>query len=604
MTRRAPRLAGLAFVFAWCISACGEPLPPPASDAGSDAGTSPDAGLAPIAPAHAAPPRFDCPEGWVDGRVDEAGPTRCEPWSDGRPTCGPNERLAAGSPGCVPIGPECPTGDFPDGLPSSGIVYVESGSAGGDGSAARPFATIPEAVAAAADGDTVLVAAGEYTRPVSIDRPMTLRGVCLDAVMSGGAHFGVSADVTIESFRMQESFLGLTVWSGDVVVRDFASRDVPSDGVSVFGGTLRLENVSVRGARGDGVQMGRGAELVARGLEVSDASNYSLELASAADVSDAVVTVEIAGNVELIRCISDCDVRLSRLVVESSTRTSVTVLGGRFEMVDSLVRGPPLAAAVEGPGLFFHTGADVELTRVRLERGRWFGLLVGGASSLVATDLVIDEVVPGVSAGGGHGLAAVEGSQMELTRVWVERADVVGVLISDAATAVVARDLTVRDTDAAASGLHGRGIQVQEGASLIGERLLLSGNREASMVVSSGASARWTDATIAATRERACVSDGCDPAGIGLAAYLRASVSLERFSVVDAALVGVQVAHDGEIDLLDGEVARCPIGANVQVDGYDLERLRNGVRYRDNGVNLDTAEIVIPDPGAPTVPML
>ena len=74
---------------------------------------------------------------------------------------------------------------------------------------------------------------------------------------------------------------------------------------------------------------------------------------------------------------------------------------------------------------------------------------------------------------------------------------------------------------------------------------------------------------------------------------------LERFRIDGNALIGIQVALDGAIDLTDGVVSDNPIGANVQVAGFDLERLRDRVEYRDNGINLETAELAIPVPTGP-----
>jgi hypothetical protein len=42
-------------------------------------------------------------------------------------------------------------------------------------------------------------------------------------------------------------------------------------------------------------------------------------------------------------------------------------------------------------------------------------------------------------------------------------------------------------------------------------------------------------------------------------------------------------------------VERAAIGACVQVDDYDLSRLMHDVQYRDNGLNLDTTTLTVPD---------
>lgn len=48
-----------------------------------------------------------------------------------------------------------------------------------------------------------------------------------------------------------------------------------------------------------------------------------------------------------------------------------------------------------------------------------------------------------------------------------------------------------------------------------------------------------------------------------------------------------------------GEVSDNPIGVNVQVAGFDLDRLMEGVVYRDNGRNIDGESLPVPDPVLP-----
>ncbi len=106
------------------------------------------------------------------------------------------------------------------------------------------------------------------------------------------------------------------------------------------------------------------------------------------------------------------------------------------------------------------------------------------------------------------------------------------------------------------------------------------------------------DVVIRTTIETACAPDGCNPAGIGLGAYELAAVSVRRFLIEDNVLAGVQVANDGSLDLSEGIVRGSPIGASVDVDGYDFDRLSDGVRYEDNGTNLDSSSLPVPSRGA------
>jgi len=97
--------------------------------------------------------------------------------------------------------------------------------------------------------------------------------------------------------------------------------------------------------------------------------------------------------------------------------------------------------------------------------------------------------------------------------------------------------------------------------------------------------------------ERMCAVDTCadEPAGTGIGAYDGAEVAVDRFSIVRAALCGVHLASGGALDISDGVVAENGIGACVRGD-YDVSRLTTGVIYRDNGVNLDSTVLPVPQP--------
>src|SRR5262245_26207087 len=74
-------------------------------------------------------------------------------------------------------------------LPAA-TLYVDGAhtSGGGDGSMANPFSTIGAAVAAAASGDTIDVAAGDYTEVVTIQN----RTLVLQGGFAGNGDFGTA----------------------------------------------------------------------------------------------------------------------------------------------------------------------------------------------------------------------------------------------------------------------------------------------------------------------------------------------------------------------------------------------------------------------------
>ncbi len=70
-------------------------------------------------------------------------------------------------PAEVELVPAAPCTGVGGGTPA--VLCVREGSSGGDGTSAAPYADIPEALAAAADGDTIQVAAGIYSGNLMIN---------------------------------------------------------------------------------------------------------------------------------------------------------------------------------------------------------------------------------------------------------------------------------------------------------------------------------------------------------------------------------------------------------------------------------------------------
>jgi hypothetical protein len=61
--------------------------------------------------------------------------------------------------------------------------------------------------------------------------------------------------------------------------------------------------------------------------------------------------------------------------------------------------------------------------------------------------------------------------------------------------------------------------------------------------------------------------------------------------------LGLPYPQGGTMDLEDGIVAGNVVcGANVQTPGFDLRRLERGVRWRDNGLDLDMTHLPVPSP--------
>jgi hypothetical protein len=74
------------------------------------------------------------------------------------------------------------------------------------------------------------------------------------------------------------------------------------------------------------------------------------------------------------------------------------------------------------------------------------------------------------------------------------------------------------------------------------------------------------------------------------------TVILTGFTSSFADLAALVVAGEADMEASVGEVSHSAIGANVQVAGFDLDRIRDRVDYRDNVLNLDVSALPVPGP--------
>ena len=346
---------------------------------------------------------------------------------------------------------------------------------------------------------------------------------------------------------------------------------------------------------------------------------------------------------------------VARTTIEGSREASVTAAGAGVEidLTDVVLRDNlgVEATGFAGDGAIVQEGARMGAERLWIEAVRGTGLFVLDGATATVADVTIAETQSHRSDGMfGRGIS-VQGAQLIGQRVAIVRARDVGVFSDGTAAVVRLEDLVVRDTqvrdadgtwgrgvhvqfgghvaltravldanhDAAAGAAHegtilelvdvaltrteaettgefGRGLNVGLGARVTGARVRVAGNRDGSVLAfHAGTDISLTDVVVTETLPRACVADGCAPAGNGVGAYIDAHVRLDRFEISHNALCGVQLARGGTVDLADGDVASNPCGANVQTPEFDLDRLMDRVRWRDNEVMLDAAALPVPD---------
>lgn len=408
--------------------------------------------------------------------------------------------------------------------------------------------------------------------------------------------------------------LGLEVFDGSASVLRSDLGGNRDSGAFVLGltGRLVLEDVVVHDTRsneramlyGRGVDAADGASLEARRVAIlrNREAGLSVSFGSTATLEDVVVQetqpTEADGTLGRGVVIEASTTDGQRLWIDGSHDLGLAVAGTSTAVTlqDVLVRGTQSTASdgTFGNGLYAFDGAIVELERALFEDNHESGVGAAGAD-VSLTDVEVRGTLGRESDGAsGRGLNLQSGSHAVVARGVFAANRESALFLSDEGTELVASDVRVEDTD---GDIIARGLTAESGARAEIVRGAFARNREASIVaLQPGTSIRLEEVSVVDTLERRCVDTSCPGlgGGIGVGAYLEAVLEMSRFLVARAALTGVQLARDGEMDLHEGEVSDCPIGANVQTEGYDAARLSDRVVYRRNGANLDAAELLVP----------
>ncbi|MBW2465502.1 MAG: hypothetical protein JRH11_27900 [Deltaproteobacteria bacterium] len=220
-----------------------------------------------------------------------------------------------------------------------------------------------------------------------------------------------------------------------------------------------------------------------------------------------------------------------------------------------------------GRAVHAQAGGSATVDRLRADRVR--GMAASSfEGELVLRDMHVAEVIPGPLMEWGG--ASCNGGRLVLERVRFEQVNF-GVNIFDGA------EVTVTDLFT-----HGGGIQVIGGSTLDAERVHI--DEPSHFGLSS------FEESVVHVEDLVILAPG-DP-GHGIVAMTQANVHIARFLIQDAPVCGVYVAEEGVLDLRDGDIEGCLIGACVQSDDYDTTRLSDGVSYLDNDTNFDGVGIL------------
>jgi hypothetical protein len=542
-----------------------------------DATTMFDGGVDAFSPA---PPVFEpCPLGWR--ATDDEVPT-CEPWTEPRPApCTGAMGRFAGDDACVSPGAACPSGEFQedDVLPRWAAfprrLYVRAGATGGVGSAAAPFGTIAQAVAAATGDTLVLLGAGTYDETVRLSGGVFLWGACPERT-------------TLVTSEPREGTGIVNFIEGHAGLGNVRLGPSPRPGMIAAGPGVVAEvvGVAVTGAESAGVFVTQEAELHAFNLLVADTRSRPSDgwIGRGIDVTESgYLTIEHG-------------------VLRANQDTGLSVLdnGTRVELTDVVIRDTigRESDGWFGRGLVAEGASSVSGTEVVLLNNRDTALAVARDAIVALDQLIARGTESGADGLTGRGIA-VQGATFRGNRVLIDASRDTG-LIGLSPSQIEVSHLVIRDTiGRSLDNAFGRGMIATAGANIEADHVLIQRSREVGVTVDDGSTATLRDVVVEDSLAADC-APGCeDSFGIGVSSFGVSELVLERFRVLRSDLAAVQIGDPppgpaATITLVDGEIADAPIGVNLQPTSYDFATLTTSVSIARVERIIDAAFLPLP----------
>jgi hypothetical protein len=285
---------------------------------------------------------------------------------------------------------------------------------------------------------------------------------------------------------------------------------------------------------------------------------------------------------------------ISHTVVSGARSVGVGVYDASATLRQLVVDDTEGAAERTSAGLSIEQSSGVDASGIRVRRAAGVGVFLDEATAARLDDVRIETVTFGDGTAFGRGLV-VQGGDAQIERVAVTGAEELGSFIARGAS-VKLSDVTVANVDGhALTGRTGHGVHVQ-GANVVLERAELTRTRGFGLVTVGAGEMQLVDVRVADTMPWRCSDSTCadTPFGTGIGSFGASTAAARHFEVEDAALCGVHLAEDGQLDLALGIVDGASIGACVGDPSYDLARLQNDVRYFVESSSIETLTLPVP----------
>ncbi|MFC1611131.1 hypothetical protein ACFL6C_09240 [Myxococcota bacterium] len=407
--------------------------------------------------------------------------------------------------------------------------------------------------------------------------------------------------------------------SGGVVVGQLLSK------LFIHGAVIRdTQPMEANGLFGTGIEALEGGTVM--GEHVLVASNHRFgvivrDLHSRLELDDAHLhdtmldSDEGYGEGLAVTLEATADVR--RTLVTASQGNGVGVsFGGIATLEDVVIRNTAVVPAGSTPGFGFGVmvgeGGELEANRLVLERNACIGMAVINEGLVSVSDFVARDTRDSADEleHSGVGILAESGSVATIARAHLEGGRSGAIEAFGAGTVITLEHTIARGVESRLSdGQFGSGLVVTNGATASASESIFERTRYVGIIAAGGGTTVQLNRVIVSQtapgkcadvppgQVGSCVVDGVSfGVGSGLVSLVNAYVDLRNFEISHSALAGIQVGQDARVRALHGEIHHNTIGLNVQGSGFDFESIDDSVIFRDNGVDLDSAELPIPQP--------
>jgi hypothetical protein len=280
---------------------------------------------------------------------------------------------------------------------------------------------------------------------------------------------------------------------------------------------------------------------------------------------------------------------------------SITNTGPYYLEISDVILEPMVEPA---NGLFVDNAcAQTRLDDVNILGFRGFGILQRGGTLTANRTIVYNTRAHTDFLTQGTGIALACGTRARLVDVSLIRNETSGLLIYGAGTDVLAYGLNVGRTNVhplanvSCSVTPLGAVHVSNEAHLVARGFRIHHNKYKGVSVNMRGDALLENGIIQDT-------DGLEntdcTGGMNAGAYSEGHLRLLNFITTRASLCGIHIARDGEMDLDVGNVSNNPVGACINVPGYDVLRLQGGGSvFYDNDTNVESRDFSIPEPSDP-----